>query len=102
MTEERIGYLTGKLEALESDVKDLAVTVREHVEWEQGYHDRHMVSIERIPVIEQRLEQIVTQISFARMTIQILKALGLTVIFLISFNWQPIRDVWHHVFEVTK
>ena len=109
-----LGYLKGRLEALERahddhldtakemlrDIAEVVETIQQHVRWEEGYHQQQKAVIDRIPHVEKRLEDIATHISTARLLLQFLKALGLTIIFIVTLKLGDIRGLWQHVFQV--
>jgi hypothetical protein len=43
---------------------------------------------------EKRLKTIEDQLSLARFTFLLLKAMGLTILFLIAFKWGDIKSLW--------
>lgn len=111
-----LGYLKGRLEALErahddhldtaremrESIKSTKELLEEHVRWEEGYHQQQKAVIDRIPHVEQRLENIAAHISTARLLLQFLKALGLTIIFIVTLKLGDIRGLWQHVFQVPQ
>jgi len=77
MNNEEIGYIKAKVESLYDKVE----------EYRQGDIDAHKS-------IEQSLRDIRDQLSLYKHLVLFVKALGLTLLFIIAFKFGDIKELW--------
>ena len=85
--DEKIGYITGKLEEVQSDIAEIKDNLAQHTLKED----------EVIDVISQRLSKIEHNMSLTVFVWRLIRAIGLTVAFILAFKFGDIGELWKHV-----
>jgi uncharacterized membrane protein YjjP (DUF1212 family) len=77
MDDQQIGYLTAKVEGLESLLKN-------HIENEES----------KLEAVHTKLDKALEQLSLYRFMLMFLKTVGYTLLFVLAFKFGDIKSLW--------